>query len=79
MKNLVEYISEKFNDIKSKEVNEQDETVWVLRDKDLDGAIFDVCDTEEDANRLKEMKLKENPDANFEVVTGKRSEFVKEN
>ena len=24
------------------------------------------------------MKLKENPDANFEIVTGKRSEFVKE-
>ena len=66
MKNLVEYISEKLVDnTQSQEVNEQDENVWVLRDKDLDGAIFDVCDTEEDANRLKEMKLKENPDANF--------------
>lgn len=79
MKNLVEYICEKLVDnTQSQEVNEQDKNVWVLRDKDLDGAIFDVCDTEEDANRLKEMKLKENPDANFEIVTGKRSEFVKE-
>ena len=82
MKTLVEYITEKsveeIEEVESQVIDEQDENVWVLKDKDLDGAIFDVCDTEEDAQRLLDKKLEENPDVHMEIVPGKRSEYVKD-
>lgn len=73
MKTLKEYILEKNNESAS-EVDK----VWVLKDKDLEGAIFDVCNSEEEAQRLLDQKLKENPDAHMEIVPGDRKDFVKE-
>ena len=73
MKTLKEYIFEQ-NNKSASEVNK----VWVLKDKDLEGAIFDVCDSEEEAQRLLDQKLKENPDAHMEIVPGDRKDFVKE-
>lgn len=73
MKTLKEYILEKNNE----SVKEVDK-VWVLKDKDLEGAIFDVCDSEEEAQRLLDQKLKENPNAHMEIVPGDRKDFVKE-
>lgn len=86
MKTLTEFISEHVqNDEQNSQELEQnvqesesDGEVWVIKDKDLDGAIFDVCDTEDDANRLLDRKKKENPDVHMEIVKGKRSEYVKE-
>lgn len=62
MKNLTEYIYER---------NEQ---VWVIKDKDLDGAILDICDTEEAAKEVYDSHMKENEDNHLEISTCKRSE-----
>ena len=76
MKNLTEYISEHLDNAVEeveKSVNEN-EDVWVVRDKDLDGAILDVCTTEEDAQKAYDEHMEENKDNHLEIVTCKRSE-----
>lgn len=75
MKSLVEYIAEQSVDT-TPQVNES-EDVWVVKDVDLDGAILDVCDTEDGAKAAKEQHLKENSGANLEISTCKRSEVEK--
>ena len=55
MKDLKEYIIErgpapKVSKEDMKKVPNLD-VVWIIKDKDLDGAIIDVCDTEDDANK----------------------------
>ena len=67
MKSLVEYIYE------------QEEQVWIVKDKDLDGAIMDVCTTEEDAQKAYDDHMKENSDYHLEITTCKRSEVEKDN
>lgn len=73
MKSLSEYIIERGATPKEN----PDDTVWVIKDTDLDGAIFDVCTTEEDAKIVKGERLKENPDAHIEISSCKRSEVEK--
>ncbi len=56
MKNLTEYISEHIDNEELDNQNienrvNEDEDVWVVKDKDLEGAILDVCTTEEDAQK----------------------------
>ena len=70
MKNLSEYILERGAAPKV----DADDTVWVIKDKDLDGAIMDVCDTEDAANKAYDEHMKENDGANLEITTCKRSE-----
>jgi len=84
MKKIVEYISEHIdkeeldNQTIENQVNEN-EDVWVVKDKDLDGAILDVCPTEEDAKAAYEGHMKENEDSHLEIVSCKRSEVEKTN
>ena len=73
MKNFSEYILEKRN---LNESTSSDE-VWVIKDKDLDGAILDVCSTEDDANKAYEEHMKENPDSHLEITHMKKSEVEK--
>lgn len=83
MKNLTEYISEHIdneeldNQTIENKVNE-DEDVWVVKDKDLEGAILDVCTTEEDAQKAYDEHMAENEDNHLEIVTCKRSEVEKQ-
>ena len=67
MKSLVDYILE------------SEEVVWVVKDKDLDGAIMDVCTTEEDAKKMYDEHMKENKDNHLEITSMKRSEVEKNN
>lgn len=69
MKSLSEYLLESGK--------EQEDQVWVIKDKDLDGAILDVCESEEDANEAFENHKKENEGCNIEIVPCKRSEVEK--
>lgn len=54
-----------------------DDAVYIIKDKDLDGAIIDVCDTKEIADETYDAHMKENPGNRLEIVQGKKSEFVK--
>lgn len=67
MKNITEYILE------------QENKVWVIKDKDLDGAIFDVCDSKKAAEDALAVHMKENPDNHMEIVSMNRSEVEKTN
>lgn len=84
MKKIVEYISEHIdkeeldNQNIENQVNEN-EDVWVVKDKDLDGAILDVCPTEEDAQKAYDEHMAENKDNHLEIVPCKRSEIEKTN
>ena len=46
--------------------------------KDLDGAILDVCATEEDAKKAYDAHMKENEGNHLEIVPCKRSEVEKD-
>ncbi|MBQ3416081.1 MAG: hypothetical protein IJH39_12265 [Clostridia bacterium] len=75
MKNLKEYIIERGA---APEVSKEElDKVYVVKDKDLDGAILDVCDTEEAAEKAKAEHLKENDGANLEIESCNRSEVEK--
>lgn len=82
MKSLSEYLLEsehKQTEVNNEEANltESEEQVWVVTDKDLDGAILDVCETEEAAQEAYEGHMKENSGNNLEIKTCKRSEVEK--
>lgn len=66
MKSLNECLEEALNPV----IESEDAEVYVVKDKD-DGTIITVCDTKEDADKA----AKEG--TSYEVVTGKRSEYVK--
>ena len=53
------------------------DTLYVIKDLDLDGAIIDVCDDEKSAKETYDMHMKENPGNKLEIVPSKKSEFVK--
>lgn len=74
MKTLSEYINEK---TVVPTVESADDVVWIIKDKDLDGAIMDVCATEEDANKAYDEHMKENDHSRLEITTCKRSEVEK--
>lgn len=76
MKHITEFIEESMN----KEIEEakQDDTVYALIDNDLEGAIMDVFDLEDDAKTKKEERLKENSDLNLDIKPMKRSEVEKQ-
>ena len=76
MKNLKDYIVERGS---APKVDNSDDKVWVVSDKDLDGAIFDVCDTEEAAKKAYDEHMKENPDNHLEIKPCNRSEVEKKN
>ena len=57
-------------------INEYEEQVWVVRDKDLD-AILDVCPTKEDADKAFDAHMSENPDNHLEIKTMPRKEVEK--
>ena len=73
MKDLKEYIIERSAAPKVA----VDDTVYIIKDKDLDGAILDVCSTEEDANNAYDAHMKENDEANLEISSCSRSEVEK--
>ena len=78
MKNLKDYIIERGpvsnkNSEDYKKVKSLD-YVYAIKDKDLDDAIFDVCDTEADAEETLDRHLKENPDSHMKIEKIKRSE-----
>ena len=76
MKHITEFIEESMkNEI---EENKQDDTVYALIDNDLEGAIMDVFDLEDDAKTKKEERLKENSDLNLDIKPMKRSEVEKQ-
>lgn len=77
MKGLVEYISEHTEQEEVVNQITENEEVWVVKDKDLDGAIMDVCPTEDDANKALEEHMKENADYHLEVEKCNRSEVEK--
>lgn len=80
MKSLSEYLLEAEHNPKIEEetqVVEGEDKVWVISDKDLDGAILDVCETEEAAQEAYEEHMKENSGNNLEIKTCKRSEVEK--
>lgn len=76
MKNLKDYILERGP---APKVDNPSETVWVISDKDLDGAILDVCETEEDAQKAYDEHMKENSGNHLEMKTCPRSEVEKKN
>lgn len=57
-------------------INEYEEQVWVVRDKDLD-AILDVCTTKGDADKAFDTHMSENPDNHLEIKTIPRKEVEK--
>jgi len=78
MKNLSEYIIERGAAPKADVSKVVDlDKVWVIKDKDLDGAILDVCDTEDAAQKAYDEHMKENGCNNLEITTCKRSEVEK--
>ena len=81
MKSLSEYLLESEHNPHVEEeetqVVEGEQEVWVVSDKDLDGAILDVCETEEAAQEAYEAHMKENSGNNLEIKTCKRSEVEK--
>jgi len=81
MKSLSEYLLESEHNPQVEEeetqVVEGEQEVWVVSDKDLDGAILDVCETEEAAQEAYEAHMKENSGNNLEIKTCKRSEVEK--
>jgi hypothetical protein len=76
MKHITEFIEESMNN--EIEENKQDDTVYALIDNDLEGAIMDVFDLEDDAKTKKEERLKENSDLNLDIKPMKRSEVEKQ-
>ena len=75
MKHITEFIEESMTE-EIEEAN-QDDTVYALIDNDLEGAIMDVFDIEDDAKTKKEERLKENADLNLDIKPMKRSEVQK--
>ena len=75
MKDLKEYIIER--GAAPKVTEEELDKVWVIKDKDLDGAILDVCATEADAKKAYDGHMKENEGNHLEIVPSKRSEVEK--
>lgn len=73
MKRLSEYILERGAAPKVQNTD----NVFVIKDKDLDGAIMDVCPTEEDAKKTYDDHMKENPHNHLEIKSMKRSEVEK--
>ena len=73
MKNLKEYIIEK----NASSESESTDNVWIVKDKDLDGAILDVCPTEKEAKDAYDFHMKENDKSNLEIEKIKRSEVEK--
>lgn len=73
MKRLSEYILERGAAPKVQNTD----NVFVIKDKDLDGAIMDVCPTEEDAKKAYDDHMKENPHNHLEIKSMKRSEVEK--
>lgn len=59
-------------------INEAEDKVWIVVDKDLDGAILDVCPTEPDAKKAYDDHMKENEGNHLEIKTCKRSEVEKQ-
>lgn len=76
MKHITKFIEESMNN--EIEENKQDDTVYALIDNDLEGAIMDVFDLEDDAKTKKEERLKENSDLNLDIKPMKRSEVEKQ-
>lgn len=67
---LEEALNQEIEEVKTPVTEAEDAEVYVVKDKD-DGTIITVCDTKEDADKA----AKEG--TSYEVVTGKRSEYVK--
>ena len=65
MKSLSEFIKE----------SSTEEQVYVVKDKD--GTIVNVCDSEEEANKIAEDYNAQNPDNNAKVSAENKSEYVK--
>ncbi len=60
-------------------LKESQEQVFAIIDKDLDGAIMSVWDTNDDAEKEKAARLKENDKLKIEIKPMKRSEVEKKN
>lgn len=60
-------------------LKESQEQVYAIIDKDLDGAIMSVWDTNDDAETEKAARLKENDKLNIEIKPMKKSEVEKKN
>ena len=55
-------------------IKEQEEQVFAVVDKDLDGAIMSVWNTNDEAEKEKADRLKENDKLNIEIKPMKKSE-----
>lgn len=74
MKDLKDYIIERGPVPKI----ELDDKVYVIKDKDLDGAILDICSSKEEADKAYDDHMKENPGNKLEISTCDRSEVEKQ-